>query len=336
MASRERYAFGPFLLDVPERRLVFDGRDVALAPKAYDLLVALVRRTGHLVSKDELLDLVWPGTHVQDGILSVHISALRKALRDPGATRRYIETVSRAGYRFASDVVRMPAAAEVLPTRWPLGVLPASPAVHELIGRARAHLLTSSRAEIPKAIETFQTAVDLDPTYAPAHAGLALAHCTAAELRLASPADAYAAARTAALRALAMDDACADAQVALGAVLFLSDWNWAGARRSLERALDLDPDHTDGYLLYGRLLEHARRRRRGPCGEAESARAASDISASAVANRLVLLEPAAVRPGHRVGQPGARARSAAPARARVHRRRLSQDMVTQIGTRKSV
>ena len=255
MASRERYAFGPFVLDVPERRLVFDGRDVALAPKAHDLLVALVRRAGHLVSKDELLDLVWPGTHVQDGILSVHISALRKALGDPGATRRYIETVSRAGYRFAADVVRMPAVAEVLPTRWPLGVLPASPAVHELIGRARTHLLTNSRAEIPKAIEAFQAAIDLDPTYAPAHAGLALAHCTAAELRLASPADAYAAARTAALRALAMDDSCADAQVALGAVLFLSDWNWAGARRSLERALDLDPDHTDGYLLYGRLLD---------------------------------------------------------------------------------
>jgi Tfp pilus assembly protein PilF len=56
-------------------------------------------------------------------------------------------------------------------------------------------------------------------------------------------------------RALAMDDSCADAQVALGTVLFLSDWNWIGAQRSLERALELDPGHTDAYLLYGRLLE---------------------------------------------------------------------------------
>jgi DNA-binding winged helix-turn-helix (wHTH) protein len=254
MASCERFEFGPFVLDVPDRRLVSNGAAVALEPKAHDLLVALVRRAGHLVTKDELLDLVWPGTHVQEGILSVHISALRKALGD-SAERRYIETVSRAGYRFTSNVVRREAVPEVLPIRWPLGVLPASPAVHEHIGRGRTHLLTNSRPEIPKAIEAFQAAIDLDSTYAPAHAGLALAHCAAAELRWLPPADAYASARTEALRALAMDDACADAQVALGAVLFLSDWNWTGARRSLERALDLDPDHTDGSLLYGRLLD---------------------------------------------------------------------------------
>ena len=51
-----------------------------------------------------------------------------------------------------------------------------------------------------------------------------------------------------------MEPTCADAQVALGTVLFLSDWNWVGAQRSLERALELDPDHT-AYPLYGRLLE---------------------------------------------------------------------------------
>lgn len=52
-----------------------------------------------------------------------------------------------------------------------------------------------------------------------------------------------------------MDASNAAAQVALGTVLFLSDWNWSGARRSLERALDIAADHTEGWLLYGRLLE---------------------------------------------------------------------------------
>ncbi len=84
---------------------------------------------------------------------------------------------------------------------------------------------------------------------------MALACCAQAELRLVTPPEAYAEARSAALRALAMEPTCADAQVALGTVLFLSDWNWVGAQRSLERALELDPDHTDAYLLYGRLLE---------------------------------------------------------------------------------
>ena len=59
----------------------------------------------------------------------------------------------------------------------------------------------------------------------------------------------------AALRALAWKRQNADAQVALATVLFLSDWNWNGARRSLERALELNADHTEGWLLYGRLLE---------------------------------------------------------------------------------
>jgi tetratricopeptide (TPR) repeat protein len=52
-----------------------------------------------------------------------------------------------------------------------------------------------------------------------------------------------------------MEASNADAQVALATVLFLSDWNWDGARRSVERALELSADHTEGRLLYGRLLE---------------------------------------------------------------------------------
>ena len=247
----EIYEFGGFVLDVAERRLTSGHRSVSLEPKTYDLLVALVRRAGRLVTKRELLEDVWPDAHVEEGIVSVHVANLRRALGD----RRSIETVSRAGYRFAADVSRRQRAREPISLRWPIGVLPAQPAVHELIGRGRAHLLTASRSEIPKAVSAFRSAIDLDPTYAAAHAGLALAWCAQAELRLVTPPESYAEARSAALRALAMEPTCADAQVALGTVLFLSDWNWVGAQRSLERALELDPNHTDGWLLYGRLLE---------------------------------------------------------------------------------
>jgi tetratricopeptide (TPR) repeat protein len=127
--------------------------------------------------------------------------------------------------------------------------------VSEFIGAGRTHLLTASRAAVPKAIEAFRSAIELDPGYASAHAGLALACCAQAELRIVAAAEAYAEARAASLRALAMDTANADAQVALGTVLFLSDWNWRGARKSLERALQADPDHSEGWLLYGRLLD---------------------------------------------------------------------------------
>lgn len=253
MKAPEVYQFGPYTFDVGERRLLEADRLVPLTPKAFDMLVALVRRAGTLVSKRELLDLVWPDASVEEGILAVHVSALRKSLTDTG-DGQYIETIPRAGYRFAAKVRAKAPTWNVVPLGFLAGT-PANPAVSELIGQGRSHLMSASRSEVPKAVEAFRAAAELDPNYTAAHAGLALACCAQAELRLAPSDVAYADARAAALRALAMDGSNADAQVALGAVLFLSDWNWTGARRSLERALEIDPDHTEGLLLYGRLLE---------------------------------------------------------------------------------
>ena len=250
----EVYEFGPFALDVGERRLWNAGQVVPLAPRAHDVLVELVRRAGTLVTKRELLALVWRDVAVEEGVLSVYVSALRKSLGESGEAA-YIETVPRAGYRFSAAARRRAVAAEPVSMTWPIGVLPARPEVSELIGRARACLMAASRSEIPRAVEAFRSAIALDPDYAAAHAGLAVAHCAEAELRLADPNAAYTSAREAALRALAMEASNADAQVALATVLFLSEWNWSGARRSLERALELNADHTEAWLLYGRLLE---------------------------------------------------------------------------------
>ena len=249
------YEFGPYSLDVEERRLCNAGNIVPLAPRAFDVLVTLVRRAGTLVTKRELLDLVWRDVSVEEGVLAVYVSALRKSLRESDGGTAYIETVPRAGYRFSGGVTHHEAPAEPLSMKWPIGVLPARPEVSELIGRGRGCLMAASRAEIPRAVEAFRAAIALDPKYAAAHAGLAVAHCAEAELRIASPDVAYASARGSALRALAMEATNADAQVALASVLFLSDWNWDGARRSLERALELNADHSEGWLLYGRLLE---------------------------------------------------------------------------------
>ena len=109
--------------------------------------------------------------------------------------------------------------------------------------------------DLRKAEAAFRAAVDLDSTDAGAHAGLALVYCGEAGLRVAAPADAYTRAKATALRALALDDSCGEAHVALGAVMFLSEWAWIPAERSLLRALALNPDHAVAALLYGRLLE---------------------------------------------------------------------------------
>jgi DNA-binding winged helix-turn-helix (wHTH) protein len=101
--GQELYEFGDFTLDVLERRLTRGAQPKHLAPKTYDVLVELVRRAGRLVTKRELLDTVWPGVFVQEGILTVHVATLRKVLGDIKCSPVYIETVSRSGYRFVAE-----------------------------------------------------------------------------------------------------------------------------------------------------------------------------------------------------------------------------------------
>src|SRR5579859_6912409 len=97
----ERYEFEEFTLDASNRRLSRSGEPVALAPKTYEVLVALVRKAGRLVPKRDLLRQVWPECFVEANILAVHISALRKALGEPS----WIETVPRVGYRFVKSAI---------------------------------------------------------------------------------------------------------------------------------------------------------------------------------------------------------------------------------------
>lgn len=114
------YEFGPFQLDPPERLLLCDGQPVSLTPKAFDMLLALVDRSGHLVEKDELLKTVWPGSFVEEGNLAVTISQLRKALNDDRGQHRYIETVSKKGYRFVAEVKRLDDGALVIASTKPV------------------------------------------------------------------------------------------------------------------------------------------------------------------------------------------------------------------------
>jgi DNA-binding winged helix-turn-helix (wHTH) protein/tetratricopeptide (TPR) repeat protein len=261
MAGTEIYRFGGFTLEVAERRLSKDGCAIALAPKAFDLLVALVTRAGRLVGKQDLLESLWPHVFVEEGILTVHVSVLRKALGDTRRPARFIETVTRRGYRFvapvadAGAVVTQPSRHAPVPGGWSPVAARSSPEVYELCGRGREHLQVASAVDVPKAIDAFRAAIELDPWYGPAHAGLALAYCAQAAMRVAPPHDAYRDARAAALRALAMDAQSADAHVALGTVLFFGEWDWPGAERSLTRALEMNPGHVQGYLMYGRLLD---------------------------------------------------------------------------------
>ena len=111
-AASVRYRFARFELQPDERRLLASGQAVHLGPHAFDLLVALVEQSGHLVTKDELLARVWGKVIVEENTLQAHVSALRKVL---GAEA--IATVSGRGYRFTLDVTRDAAVPATAPSR---------------------------------------------------------------------------------------------------------------------------------------------------------------------------------------------------------------------------
>src|SRR6266699_7120086 len=101
---QKRYEFGPFRLDPTEHTLLRGDQVVALTPKAFETLALLVQKSGHLVRKDELIESVWHDTVVEESNLNVIIHTLRKALGDDPTQSKYIETVSKRGYRFVADV----------------------------------------------------------------------------------------------------------------------------------------------------------------------------------------------------------------------------------------
>lgn len=98
------YLFGPFRLDPEECRLQRDGLLIPLTPKAFAMLLVLVRNSGSLVEKEFLMQELWPDTFVEEANLTFSISVIRKALSETARTASYIETVPKRGYRFMAPV----------------------------------------------------------------------------------------------------------------------------------------------------------------------------------------------------------------------------------------
>ena len=102
--SRVLYEFGPFRLEPDEHLLLREGKPAPVTPKAFDLLVLLVRNQGRLVTKDQIMQAIWPGSFVEEANITVLISALRKVLGESEVDDPYIKTVPKKGYRFTASV----------------------------------------------------------------------------------------------------------------------------------------------------------------------------------------------------------------------------------------
>src|SRR5215204_4309721 len=98
------YVFDAFRVDANERILFKDNREVPLTPKVFDTLLVLLENSGHVLTKKELMQQVWPDSFVEENNLAQNISILRKALGEAKEGEHYIQTVPKRGYRFLADV----------------------------------------------------------------------------------------------------------------------------------------------------------------------------------------------------------------------------------------
>src|SRR5690349_1256114 len=121
------HRFGPFVLDVQNRRLFRRDEELALRSRAFDVLVALVERAGQLVTKNDLLDAVWQELAVEENNLQVQVSTLRKVLGTG-----WIVTVPGRGYRFETGAAEAAVATATVAAPAAAGI-PA--AVSPLVGR---------------------------------------------------------------------------------------------------------------------------------------------------------------------------------------------------------
>ena len=258
------FSFGSFLLNANERILLRDGRRVSLAPKILQTLLILVRHRGHIVEKDFLMKEVWPNDFVEEGNLAQHIFALRKVLGDSSDDSRFIETVPGRGYRFIASVddnqnvveLSSPRSRNVRNAKQKLSdqhsAHPDSAYKHYVKGRY--FWSKCSKESLEKSLDCFHQALALDPGYAAAYAGLADSY-----FRLSTgywpPKVAYPKARAAVLKALELDETLAEAHAAFGIIKMRCDWDWNGARKEFERAIEVNPDYPTAHHWYGNYLD---------------------------------------------------------------------------------
>jgi serine/threonine-protein kinase len=131
---------------------------------------------------------------------------------------------------------------------------PVNPEAHEAYLKARYYWNLRTEEGLNKSIEYFQQAIEKDPGYALAYAGLADSYGTVATWNVMVPDEAYPRAKAAALKALEIDEALAEAHASLGAVREEYDWDWLGAEKEFKRAIELNPSYATAHQWYAECL----------------------------------------------------------------------------------
>lgn len=131
---------------------------------------------------------------------------------------------------------------------------PVNPEAHEAYLKGRFHWYKLTREGLDTAMEYFQLALEKDPNYAPAYSGIANVWASRGEIGVLPPEEASPKAKAAALKAAELDNTLAEVHVALASVKTAYEWDWAGAEKEFQRALQLDPNAAEAVFFYADLL----------------------------------------------------------------------------------
>jgi DNA-binding winged helix-turn-helix (wHTH) protein len=227
--TAELFLFGPFALDGFGRTLRSYDLAVPLLPQTFDLLDYLVRNAGRSISNTEILD-AWPGEAVTEAGLAQQMLVLRGTLARHSPRATYIVMEPDGGYRFVARVsAREPGAAAE------------DSEAHRLCSRGRYFFEKRTADSLHRSIHYFRQAIELEPNFGRAHAGLSNAFALTGEYLLAAPSYAYPLAAGAARRALELEPTLEDAHAVLGVVALRYDRDYVRAEQHFAQAAALSP-----------------------------------------------------------------------------------------------
>lgn len=288
------YALGPYELDAGRLLLLHDGRPVPLGPKVVETLLALVERAGEVMTKDALLERIWPEGYVEEANLAQNVYVLRKTLAAHWNVKP-IETIPRRGYRLVADVriaapraprpqlaavpaiaparkrpsyvrwIAAAAAAAVFSAGIAAGTRPhASPPNRIALSSAgtqasalgRYYWNLRTQQSLQKSVAYFAAVTKSDPKSAVGYAGLADAFSMIADYscRVHACKATVAKAKRFAARALAVDPQSAEAHTARGVQLVLFAHDERAAEAEYRTAIALDPGYALAHQWYGTAL----------------------------------------------------------------------------------